>query len=169
MVGFVLDRPREETVSFDDELFALEGLEPGLRIVSSLPEVTAEIRCGIVTTSSDLELCAETFRELLRRGCNVISTCEELSWPWLRHPVLAQELQELAVRHRASIVGTGVNPGFLMDALPVAVTTACHEVRSIRVERIQDASTRTYHAGLHVVELQLAGQRVATAEFILSR
>jgi hypothetical protein len=100
------------------------------------------IRCAIVTTRSDLEACMETFRALLRRGCAVVSTCEELSWPWLRHPVLAQELHELAVRHRGRIVGTGVNPGFLMDALPVAATTACHEVRSIRVDRIQDAGRR---------------------------
>ena len=100
------------------------------------------IRCAIVTTSSDLELCMDTFREILARGISIVSTCEELSWPWLRHPVLAQELHELCVRHRASVLGTGVNPGFLMDALPVAVTTACLAVRGVRVERIQDASSR---------------------------
>lgn len=116
----------------------------GVTIRSSLDEVTdwARIRCAVVTTRSDLELCMDPFRALLGRGCSVVSTCEELSWPWLRHPVLAQELHELAVRGRARIVGTGINPGFLMDALPVAATSACHEVRSIRVERIQDAGRR---------------------------
>jgi 4-hydroxy-tetrahydrodipicolinate reductase len=84
----------------------------------------------------------DTFRALLARGVSVVSTCEELSWPWLRHAVLAQELHELAVRGRARIVGTGINPGFLMDALPVAATSACHVVRSLRVERIQDAGKR---------------------------
>ena len=102
----------------------------------------SEIRCAIVTTSSDLELCMDTFRELLGRGIAVASTCEELAWPWLRHPVLSAELDELAVRKRGRIVGTGVNPGFLMDALPSALTTACSRVDSVRVIRLQDASTR---------------------------
>jgi hypothetical protein len=100
------------------------------------------VRCAIVTTSSELERCMDTFRVLLERGCAVVSTCEELSWPWLRHPVLAQELHERAVRSRARIVGTGVNPGFLMDALPVAATSACHTVRTVHVERTQDARRR---------------------------
>ncbi len=117
---------------------------PGTRIRSSLEEVSEwqSIRCAVVTTRSDLELCMDTFRTLLTRGCSVVSTCEELAWPWLRHPVLAQELHELAVRSGARIVGTGINPGFLMDALPVAATSACHSVRSVRVERIQDAGKR---------------------------
>jgi 4-hydroxy-tetrahydrodipicolinate reductase len=120
------------------------GLPTGVRVRASLEEVSEwpRIRCAVVTTRSDLELCMDTFRALLTRGCSVVSTCEELAWPWLRHPVLAQELHELAVRGGARIVGTGINPGFLMDALPVAATSACHSVRSVRVERIQDAGKR---------------------------
>jgi 4-hydroxy-tetrahydrodipicolinate reductase len=120
------------------------GVVDGPVVVSHLDEVTGweRVRCAVVTTSSDLELCMDTFRALLTRGCSVVSTCEELSWPWLRHPVLAQELHELAVRHRARILGTGINPGFLMDALPVALTTACQSVRALRVERYQDAGKR---------------------------
>jgi hypothetical protein len=100
------------------------------------------IRCAVVTTRSDLAACMDTFRGLLGRGCSIVSTCEELAWPWLRHPVLAQELHELAVRNRARIVGAGVNPGFVMDALPVALSTACNRVDRVRVERIQDAGMR---------------------------
>ncbi|MEQ1894685.1 MAG: hypothetical protein ABL998_19255, partial [Planctomycetota bacterium] len=120
------------------------GLQDGPVVVGHLEEVREweRIRCAVVTTSSDLERCMDTFRFLLARGCSIVSTCEELSWPWLRHPVLAQELHELAVRHRARILGTGINPGFLMDALPVAVTTVCQTVRALRVERYQDAGTR---------------------------
>ncbi len=120
------------------------GAERGVRIRASLGELDGweRIRCAVVTTSSALELCMETFRSLLGRGCSVVSTCEELSWPWLKHPVLAQELHELAARNGARILGTGVNPGFLMDALPVIATSACNEVTSLRVERIQDAGRR---------------------------
>lgn len=119
------------------------GVPPGVRVRASPEEGAWEgVRHAIVTTSSSLEACMETFRALLARGLSVVSTCEELAWPWLRHPVLAQELHERCVRHRARLVGTGVNPGFLMDALPVALTHACHGVRSVRVERVQDAARR---------------------------
>jgi len=120
------------------------GADPGVVVRAGVQEILGRdaIRCAIVTTSSDLELCMDIFRELLRTGISVVSTCEELAWPWLRHPVLAQELHELSVRHRAGIVGAGVNPGFLMDALPIAVSHACHGVRHVRVERVQDAGKR---------------------------
>jgi len=120
------------------------GAAPGVRVRASLEEVAEwdRIRCAVVTTRSELDRCMDTFRALLARGCSVVSTCEELSWPWLRHPVLAQELHELAVRGQARIVGTGVNPGYLMDALPIAASSVCHEVRALRVERIQDARKR---------------------------
>jgi len=117
---------------------------PGVRVRAAIEEIGdwERLRCAVVTTRSDLSLCMDTFRALLTRGCSIVSTCEELSWPWLRQPVLAQELHELALRHRARIVGTGVNPGFLMDALPVALSTACHQVHHVRVERVQDAGRR---------------------------
>ena len=120
------------------------GLQAGVKVKGHLDEVEGweRIRCAVVTTRSDLELCMDTFRGLLSRGCAVVSTCEELAWPWLRHPVLAQELHELAVRHGGRIVGTGINPGFLMDALPLYATSVCQVVSAVRVERIQDAARR---------------------------
>ncbi len=101
-----------------------------------------EIDCAVVTTSSDLAACADTFRDLLARGVSIVSTCEELLFPWLRHKALAQELHDLAVEHGARLMGTGVNPGFMMDALPVAATAVCRRVRAVKCWRIQDATTR---------------------------
>ena len=122
----------------------VEGAPAGIEIVASLDEVANwnAIRCTLVTTLSDLELCMDTFTGLLTRGQAVISTCEELSWPWLRHPVLASTLHELAIKHDARLLGTGVNPGFLMDLLPVVGSTLCEEVSSMKIERIQEASQR---------------------------
>lgn len=122
----------------------VRGASQDVIVRSSVAEIRdwTGIRAAIVTTSSDLELCMDTFRALLPHGLAVVSTCEELSWPWLRHPILAQELDELCVRHGSRILGTGINPGFLMDTLPVAVTQLCNKVRSIRVERVQDAALR---------------------------
>jgi 4-hydroxy-tetrahydrodipicolinate reductase len=97
---------------------------------------------AIVTTSSDLARCAPTFRQLLGRGLAVVSTCEELCWPWLRHANLARELDGLARAQGGRLLGTGVNPGFLMDTFPLAATAISRSVRSIEVQRFQDAATR---------------------------
>ncbi|HYF13686.1 MAG TPA: hypothetical protein VD971_01290 [Phycisphaerales bacterium] len=118
--------------------------DPRLRIAGGLDEIDAwdQIDCAIVTTASDLPSCADTFRTLLKRGKAVVSTCEELVYPWLRHVALAEELDEVARRNGGRLLGTGVNPGFLMDALPVYLTSVCSHVRGVRCERIQDASAR---------------------------
>ncbi|QDU85076.1 hypothetical protein Pla163_22010 [Planctomycetes bacterium Pla163] len=96
----------------------------------------------IVATASDLRRCADTFRTLLERGETVVSTCEELLWPKLRHPELAAELDALAKRTGGRLLGTGINPGFLMDTLPVVATAACNAVRRVDIWRVQDATTR---------------------------
>ncbi len=97
---------------------------------------------ALLTTSSDLAKCMGSLRELLALGLPVVSTCEELLFPWLRHAALAEELQQLALKTGGRVLGTGVNPGFLMDTLPVAATAVCREVRSVKVWRIQDATPR---------------------------
>lgn len=113
-------------------------------VISSSIEAAAAVACdcAVVTTSSDLAACVPTIKELLTRGISVVSTCEELLYPWLRHRALAEELSGLCVKHGVRLVGTGVNPGFLMDALPVGLTAVCRSVRKVRVWRIQDATTR---------------------------
>lgn len=97
---------------------------------------------ALLTTSSDLAKCMGSLRELLALGLPIVSTCEELLYPWLRHPAAAKELQQLAVKHGGRVLGTGVNPGFLMDTLPVAATAVCRSVRTVKVWRIQDATPR---------------------------
>ena len=112
-------------------------VQPALAAVADIA-----IDAAIVATVSDLRACAPTLHELAARGIAIVSTCEELSWPWDRHPEVARALAAAAEQHGARILGTGVNPGFVMDALAVAVTTACAEVRRIEIHRIQDATTR---------------------------
>ena len=72
----------------------------------------------------------------------MVSTCEELIYPWLRHVALAEELDELAKANGGRLLGTGVNPGFLMDALPVFLSSVCKDVHAVQCYRIQDASAR---------------------------
>lgn len=120
------------------------GTASPITILNSLEQIRdwTQIDCALVTTSSDLRLCASTFRALLAHGLPIVSTCEELVFPWLRHAPLADELHALALRHGGRLLGTGVNPGFMMDSVPVFVTAVSKSVQSIRISRIQDASTR---------------------------
>ncbi|HZQ08986.1 MAG TPA: dihydrodipicolinate reductase [Anaerolineae bacterium] len=80
--------------------------------------------------------------QIVKAGKNIVSTCEELANPWAQHPEAAEELNELAKKYRVTVVGTGINPGYAMDTLPVALTALCAEVKRIRVRRVVDASKR---------------------------
>jgi len=94
------------------------------------------------STQSHMDQVMPQLIPLLDAGLNVISTCEELAYPWHHHPKEAALLDELA-RHRGGrLIGLGVNPGFVMDALPVMLTAPCRRVDRIVVERVVDAGQR---------------------------
>jgi len=103
-----------------------------------------ELRPDVVlhTTSSFLERVAEQLETCLRSGAHVVSSTEELAFPFERHADLARHLDAVAEANGVVLVGTGVNPGYAMDALALAATGVCTHVRSIHVERVVDASRR---------------------------
>lgn len=113
-------------------------------VVGSIDELALDegFDAAIVSTSSSLAACAPTYRQLLGLGTAIVSTCEELLFPWLRHRELAAELDALARESGGRLLGTGVNPGFLMDTLPVVASAVCADVRGAVIERVQDATTR---------------------------
>ena len=96
----------------------------------------------ILTTVSDLERITPQIIDLVNLGVPVVSTCEELSYPWETSAELSSQIDEAAKANNVAVVGTGVNPGFLMDALPTFLTSICQQVDSITVKRFQDASFR---------------------------
>ena len=97
---------------------------------------------AVLTTVSSFEKCAVQAADIARLGVHVVSTCEEMSYPWDTAPEIARQLDETAKAHGVAVLGTGVNPGFLMDFLPTALTAVCQDVRSIKVSRLQDATFR---------------------------
>ena len=120
-------------------------LAPGeLKVTSSLPPAPSGNPAPVLlqATGSHLEGVATQIEEAISLGWHVVSTCEELSYPFHRHPDLSQRLHEAALSAGRTLVGTGVNPGFLMDRLPVLLTAASHSIRSVRVERVQDPTPR---------------------------
>ncbi|MDA0747584.1 MAG: dihydrodipicolinate reductase [bacterium] len=138
----------------------------GVPIATSLDgALTGKPDVAVITTVSELEKLVPLLEQAIRHNLHVVSTCEELSYPWQTHPDLSQKIDDLARQHNVSVLGTGINPGYLMDFLPTAATAVCRNVQKLRIERIQDATLRRLPfrqkigAGLSVEEFN---QRVAT-------
>ena len=84
----------------------------------------------------------ERIESALKSKAAIVSTTEELAYPVGANRRIARQIDALARRARVAVLGTGVNPGFVMDALPIALTAVCERVNAIEVDRIQDASVR---------------------------
>ncbi len=102
----------------------------------------AEAQAVVLATTSHLKDVFSQITQCLEAGLNVVSTCEELSYPWRRSPELARELDSLAKEKNATVVGTGINPGYLMDTLPLILTAPCLEVKSVKVTRMMNSAKR---------------------------
>jgi 4-hydroxy-tetrahydrodipicolinate reductase len=134
----------------------------GIVISEDADAVLSQTKPDIVvhTTSSFVEKVYPQIEEIVKHGVNLVSTCEELSYPYLSSPKLARELDEKARKHDATILGTGINPGFLMDALVIVLTAPCEKIEQIKVTRVMNAATRRVPfqkkigAGLTVAEFQ---------------
>lgn len=108
--------------------------------VTVTPELQGNVDVVCHSTGSRLRDVAAQLESLLERGAHVVSTCEELSFPL--DAAIREELQQVARARRVALLGTGVNPGFVMDKLPLTITSVCQEVKSVEIIRIQNASTR---------------------------
>lgn len=126
-VGEVIGLGQKVGVALTDDLATALAAKPAVALHSTL---------------SSLVKVKDQFAALIKAGVNIVSTCEELAFPWETQPDIAAELDALAKRHGVSLLGTGVNPGFCMDTFPLLMTGVCQRVEKIRVERIQDASSR---------------------------
>lgn len=96
----------------------------------------------IHSTSSYLENVMDQLLGCLSAGCCIVSTCEELAYPWRKHPALSQKLDAAAKEEGVALVGTGVNPGFVMDKLVLTLSAVSQKVDSARAVRVVDASKR---------------------------
>ncbi len=97
---------------------------------------------AIHATSSYLRDTYPQIASLIQSGVNVVSTCEELSYPYITEPKLAAELDRLAKKHDVTVLGTGINPGFLMDTLVIVLTAPCQKIDKIEAARVMNAATR---------------------------
>ncbi len=123
----------------------LNRAEPtGIVVSADARRLLAETNPDVIvhTTSSFLDRVEDQFVWCAEAGAHVVSSTEELAYPFDRHPELSAELDRVAKAHGVVLLGTGVNPGFAMDTLVLAATGACTDVSCIRVERVLDAGQR---------------------------
>ncbi|HEV7669216.1 MAG TPA: dihydrodipicolinate reductase [Thermoanaerobaculia bacterium] len=139
----VMERAGFELVGGVD-LDPAKGREIGVMVSSDLATALREMRpdIAVVSTNSALEKVAATIETCLAAWVAVVSTTEELAFPWRERPELARRIDSAARAAGRAVLGTGVNPGFAMDALPLALSAVCERVDGVIVRRIQDASKR---------------------------
>ena len=121
------------------------GIEPlGITIRDNLADAIKgqSVDVVLVTTVSSLVALESQVVQLANAKLNIVSTCEELFFPWKTNPEVAGRSDDICRRNGVACVGTGVNPGYLMDLLPTVLTGLCQDVRKVEVWRIQDASVR---------------------------
>ncbi len=135
----------------------LGGAPLGVPIVTDLSEAAgAGIDVAVVATTSLLEALAPLVLPMLEAGINVVSICEELGYPEVTHPALAAELDRVARRHGVSILGTGCNPGFIMDTMPLLLSALTLRVDAVDIRRSADMSRYGAIVGKFGIGLTLA-------------
>ena len=120
------------------------GRNLGLTVSYDAEPLLKDVYADVVvhSTSSSLTEVFPQLMALVSAEKSVISSCEELAFPWARYPDISRRLDRRARETGVRVLGTGINPGFVMDLLPLVLATACQQVKAIRVKRHVDVGTR---------------------------
>ena len=138
IVGVVDKDPR----ILGEDVGKLAGLEPlGIK-VSNKPEVLKNAEIVLHATGSYLDKIFDQLEALIKMGKDILSTCETLAYPYYRYPELAKKLDELAASRGVTVLGAGINPGFLLDALVIVLSAPFNIVKGVRAVRSLDAGKR---------------------------
>jgi len=126
------------------EVYAYLGMDRGDRdpvfITNNIEDVVRRDLCDIVVLATDsfVEAQFDKIMFCLDRGVHVISTAEEMAWPWAQSEELADKIDAYAKERGVAVLGTGINPGFVLDYLILALSGTCEHVESISAARIND-------------------------------
>jgi 4-hydroxy-tetrahydrodipicolinate reductase len=94
----------------------------------------------LAATDSFTKTAFERLKFILEKKINVVSSAEEMAYPMAQSPEEAKKLDEIAKANGVSIIGTGINPGLIMDLLVVTMTGCCEEVDHILARRVNSLS-----------------------------
>src|SRR6476659_3295940 len=120
------------------------GRQLRIRVSDSIRSTIRKTRpdVAVLCTSSSLRVVSRQFEEVLAHRVPIVTTTEEAAYPARSNRAVARRIDAAARKANVAVLGTGVNPGFTMDALPIALTAVCERVDRIAVERVQDARIR---------------------------
>jgi hypothetical protein len=125
-----------EVVGLPKRLGAKVSADAAKALKAAKPDVV------VLCTSSSIKSVLPQIEQILKAKVPIVSTTEELAYPGYTHIRQARQIHALAKKAKVAVLGTGVNPGFAMDALPIALTAVCERVDRIVVHRVQDARIR---------------------------
>jgi 4-hydroxy-tetrahydrodipicolinate reductase len=125
-----------------EKLLGTNPLEDGPAVVADVGEALQEADVAIICTTSRFDAMQELLAACCEAGTHVVSSCEEMLWPAYRHPDGAEAINRLAADAGVAMLGTGVNPGFVLDFLPLVASFVLPEVHRVRAVRRVEASTR---------------------------
>jgi 4-hydroxy-tetrahydrodipicolinate reductase len=167
VVKAVRARPSLELVGAFDPAFVgrdvgeVAELGPlGVKVAPTLAAALSGADVALVLTLSGVAEMIPIVEAAGAAGVDVVSTCEDLAYAALGSPEPAQQIDARARATGITVVGTGVNPGLVMDRLPLTLAAACVRVDRVRVTRIVDAAKRRaplrakVGAGLTVAEFE---------------
>jgi 2,4-diaminopentanoate dehydrogenase len=108
------------------------------RIDEALPEKSADV-CIVATDSFTKDVFPKLVT-VLSRGVNAISTAEEMSFPAAKEPELAAEIDRIAKANGVTALGTGINPGLMMDLLAICLSGCMTNVEKVICKRVNSLS-----------------------------
>jgi len=115
------------------------GTQEQVPVVASLEEaMPADPDLVVIATASLVRDVFPRVMEVLEGGKAVITTAEEMAYPWPAEPELCAQIDAAAREKGVAVLGTGINPGFVMDLLPIVMSAACTDVKRVRVTRVND-------------------------------
>lgn len=121
---------------------------PALTVLADPRKAFGAAKGGVLlhATESRLEAIQPQLEAAIRAGLHVVSTCEELAFPWASDEARADALDRLANDRNVAVLGAGVNPGFVLDRLPALLSQLTGPVRHVRATRVVELASR--RAGL---------------------
>ncbi len=142
IVGVCDIHPERVNRSIYDILGVEKNGRPDVVVCSEIEKVVHDANCDIcvLATDSFTRKAFDKIKYVVGQKVNVISTAEEMSYPKAQEPELAAEIDRLAKASGVSVLGTGINPGLMMDLLAICLTGCMTDVESVTCRRVNSLS-----------------------------
>ncbi len=140
IVGAIRSNPKKAGVDLGEALGT--GKKTGVTVTANPADVIGKVEADIVlhSTASCVKEVYDQLEDCMKAKLDVISIAEEMAYPWAGSPELSGKIDQSAKKHGVTVLGTGINPGFVLDTLIISLTGVCTKVTKVRAARINDLS-----------------------------